>query len=161
MFLSLSSFAQNDEGKSFGERLYFGGSFGFSFGDYTYIDVSPLIGYGITERFSAGVGGTYQYISNYGAKDSNYGGRVFSRYGIFKNVFAHVEYESLNGTPLNIDNIALLQRTWIDAFFIGAGYSTHLGAQQGFQAYLLYNLLHDEQKTHYREPLVIRFSVTF
>ena len=88
------------------ERFYFGGNLGASFGTITFIDVSPMIGYRITPKFSVGVGATYQYWkdSRYTPdfKQSIYGGRLFSRYVIAEdflgagNLFAHTEYNMNN-----------------------------------------------------------------
>lgn len=162
ILLASATNAQEQEKEKFGEKIYYGGSFGFSFGtNYTFIDLSPLVGYGITERLSAGLGGTYQYVSSGGASDSNYGGRVFSRFGLLKNVFAHAEYEMINGIPRDLDNFTLRPRAWLDAFFIGPGYSSHLGGQEGMQIYLLFNLTYDELNTLYNEPYVLRISFTF
>lgn len=44
------------------EKLFFGGNFGLTFGDYTLINVSPQIGYRFTKIFAAGVGINAQYI---------------------------------------------------------------------------------------------------
>lgn len=157
-----AAIAQAEEREKFWEKVYYGGSFGLSFGtNFTYIDASPLSGYGFTNRLSAGIGATYQYINNGGYSDSNYGGRVFSRFGLLRNVFVHAEYEVINGAPLDLDNFRLRPRAWIDSFFIGPGYSTHIGGQEGMQIYLLFNLTYDELNTLYNEPYVLRVSFTF
>lgn len=45
-------------------RWFTGGNFGLSFGNFTFINISPQIGYRFTERFAAGGGVNFQYISN-------------------------------------------------------------------------------------------------
>ncbi|MCU0370331.1 MAG: hypothetical protein MUC31_02860, partial [Bacteroidales bacterium] len=85
-------------------RMDFGGIIGAQFGDITYIEVSPVASYRITESFHAGLGLTYQYYkANYdGAPDytsSAYGGSIFARYFVWRDLFAHVEY-----APLYISN---------------------------------------------------------
>jgi len=63
---TLFSFAQDEEEEKKGfqkERLFFGGNFGLTFGNYTLINVSPQIGYRFTDLFAAGVGINLQYIS--------------------------------------------------------------------------------------------------
>ena len=66
---TLLAFAQ-DEGEEKGEdekgfqkeKLFVGGNFGLTFGDYTLISISPQIGYRFTDFVSAGVGLNLQYI---------------------------------------------------------------------------------------------------
>jgi hypothetical protein len=99
----------------FSERLVFGGSLGLSFGSYSsLVDISPVIGYAITNDFMAGIGLTYKYyqynkyymnlsdgsLSN--LKMNIYGGSLWSRYfltrteiPVIEHLFLHVEYEPL------------------------------------------------------------------
>jgi hypothetical protein len=148
-----------EESRSFWQRLYFGGGLSLQFGTFTYIDVSPLIGYGITERLSVGTGFTYRFVndSNWNYRYSVYGGRLFSRFGIIQNIFAHAEYEFLNWEDIRRDR----SRQWSGALFAGGGYSSHLGGQKGYQIYALYNLTYNQFKSPYNDPYVIRFSLTF
>ena len=97
------------------ERLAFGGSLGLSFGSQTtLVDISPIVGYAITNDFMAGIGLTYKYYQykNYyynvpdgtysNLKMNIYGGSVWSRYfltrteiPVIENAFLHAEYEPL------------------------------------------------------------------
>lgn len=45
------------------EKLFIGGSFGLSFGDYTIINVSPQLGYRFNQYLAAGMGINMQYVS--------------------------------------------------------------------------------------------------
>lgn len=101
--------------QSLSERLVFGGSLGLSFGSRsTLVDVSPIVGYAITNDFMAGIGLTYKFYQNknyyYNLSDGSYsnlkmniyGGSVWSRYfltrieiPVIENTFLHVEYEPL------------------------------------------------------------------
>jgi hypothetical protein len=55
---------QSDGKKGFDKsKLFFGGNFGLTFGDYTLINISPLIGYRFNEYFAAGAGFNFQYAS--------------------------------------------------------------------------------------------------
>ena len=157
-----STFAQRviyeGDSTAFKDRLYYGGNFGMQFGTVTLIDFSPLVGVMITPKFSSGVGITYQYFNDrryLGGQTSSYGGRLFSRYNIFPNIFAHAEYESIN-----FDNYNLLsdqfERIWSNALFLGGGYFAPFGQRGGANFTFLYNVLHDNLRSPYGEPYVIR-----
>lgn len=77
---STFSFAQDEETdetekKGFQkERLFVGGNFGLTFGNYTLINVSPQIGYRFTKHLAAGVGLNFQYVS---LKREDYNGDAY------------------------------------------------------------------------------------
>ena len=83
------------------ERVYGGGGIGLQFGNITLINVAPDIGYKITDRYSAGFGIRYIYLGdrryNPPYEMSIYGGSFFNRFIITNFLFAHAEYELLNG----------------------------------------------------------------
>lgn len=143
------------------DRLYYGGNFAMQFGTITFIDVSPLVGAMITERFSGGLGATYQYFDDrrfVGVGTGNrslYGGRTFLRYNILPNIFAHTEYEMLNFDLFN-RRTNEYNREWVPSLFLGAGYFTPFGARGGANFKFLYNLLYDRLRSPYNEPYVIR-----
>lgn len=45
------------------EKLFVGGNFGLSIGSYTFINISPQLGYRFNEYFAAGFGINGQYVS--------------------------------------------------------------------------------------------------
>lgn len=86
--IAMSAVAQDEEQlpqKGFQkEKLFVGGNFGLSFGNYTLINISPQLGYRFTDFFAAGIGINAQYVSV----------RGFDSWG---------EYKSVSGvTGLNI-----------------------------------------------------------
>jgi hypothetical protein len=55
---------ENDDKKGFQkEKLFVGGNFGLAFGNYTFINISPQLGYRFTKLFAAGMGVNGQYVS--------------------------------------------------------------------------------------------------
>ena len=56
--------AQDEEELRPIDRIFFGGNFGMQFGTITNIEVSPLVGYHITPRLSAGVGTRFEYFKD-------------------------------------------------------------------------------------------------
>ena len=182
LFSFNSALAQNDadqedekvrygEGKTFGERLYFGGGLGLGFGNTTFINVSPLVGYRITERFSAGIRVKYQYfkykqefIGTNGAvikqnfQSNIYGGGVFSRFFVSNNIFLHGEYENLS--VQFGDRFGNKTREWIPSAFLGGGYAYPIGGRAIFSITALYNVLYDEFKSPYASPLDIQAGIS-
>jgi hypothetical protein len=51
----------DNERKTWKDRIVVGGSLGAQFGNSTYVEVSPIVGYKVTDMFTAGVGFSYQY----------------------------------------------------------------------------------------------------
>ncbi|WP_375561730.1 hypothetical protein ACE193_04030 [Bernardetia sp. OM2101] len=156
------------------DRFYFGGNLGGTFGRFTYIDISPIIGYRLTPKFSVGVGGTYQYQrqndngGNLLWKQNIYGGRLFSRYIIAEdflnvgNLFAHAEYESLFAkfSYTNISGVAENTQAF-PAFFVGGGLVFPIGNRAGFTISALYNPFYDQYNSIYGSPLQVRVGGFF
>lgn len=72
------------------EKLFIGGNFGLTFGDYTLINISPQLGYRFTELFAAGIGLNGQYIS---IKERMYNGDLYSKFSrgvVGLNVFGRL-----------------------------------------------------------------------
>ncbi len=144
----------------FWDKFYTGGNLGVQFGTVTFIDISPLIGYKITDRISAGVGATYQYYQyhdkSYDLKTNVYGGRVFGRYFFTDNIFAHAEYEYLN---LEAFDFYPRRRVDVGSLMAGGGYVQHFGEHSGIVAMILYNFT-ESVYTPYQNP-IIRIGVNF
>lgn len=170
--LALNSFAINaqkyvDESSSFSERVYFGGNFGLQFGTFTHIEASPIVGYMINPKLSAGLGGIYQYFRNRGSNqvgdyETNiYGGKLFSRYNLNNQLFAYTEYENINlDVIINTSRGFELGRAWVPAYFIGGGYFQPLGNRAGVTVMALYNVLYNPNRSPYNSPFVLRVGFT-
>jgi hypothetical protein len=80
-------------------KLFIGGNFGLSFGDYTFINISPQLGYRFNEYFAAGAGVNFQYSSI----KSYYGDVTRTSYGVTGlNIFGRVypiKYLMLQAQP--------------------------------------------------------------
>lgn len=151
-----------EEEPTFWDKVYFGGNFGLQFGNITSIEVSPLMGYRITDDFSAGVGVTYQYFKadfgSYDFKTNIYGGRLFARHRITQQIFAYSEYESLSLEFMNRNYE--MKREWVPALFLGGGFYLPAGRNMGFSIMALYNLMHDDLRSPYNDPVVLRIGFT-
>jgi hypothetical protein len=163
-----------DSNPTWKQRIFWGGGFGLTLGSITHIDVSPIVGYRVTNRFSAGIGGTYQYYnySAYNIKTSIYGGKVFASYTIIKDIanvlpfgenmgglLLHAEAEGLNVEKrifyLSNDN----DRVWVFSPLAGIGYQLPVGMRRYLIVYVLFNF-NEGQNSPYSNP-VFRMSLQF
>lgn len=155
---------QNKKKSDLRSRLYFGGGFGLQFGTVTLIELSPLAGYKITPRLSAGISPTYKYYSYKGyygpsqnLKTNVFGGSIFARCMLFQGVFAHTEYESLFYNTRETGNMKASQQ--YNSWFLGGGYQQNVGGNAGMYILVLWNLL-DQMDSPYSNP-VIRVGFSF
>jgi hypothetical protein len=155
-------------------RLVFGGGAGAAFSTGgSFIEISPLVGYRITDKWQAGVGGTY--IRAWGTRvfvdyqgnivhtekyaTSIYGARTYTEYDIFKQFFLHGEYEALNLEYYDI-NTGETPRTWIGNPLVGGGFRSSIGEHGSFNILALYNLnyANNKERSPYPSPFVIRMN---
>ncbi len=158
-----------DSTTSLNDRFYFGGNLSLNFGTFTFVDVSPLAGYMVTEDFSVGLGASYLYVSRElfvfpGPRrerfsNSAYGGRAFARHNLFDDFFAHVEYENINNEFLSPFGDGLI-REWVPGFLVGGGVSRGVGSRGAANFMVLINLLHDDLRSPYASAVVIRGGFT-
>lgn len=147
-------------------RMDFGGSIGAQFGDVTFIELAPVASYRFTEKFHAGLGFTYQYYKvNYsGVPDyssSAYGGSIFMRYFIWRDLFAHAEYAPLyitNFYDYSIPNPEY-RNVWAQDVLIGGGYRQWIGQKAFMSLMLLFNI-NESPYSPYSNPIIrIGFGV--
>ena len=138
----------------FWEKVFWGGNLGMQFGTITLVDISPLIGYRLTERIAVGVGATYQYYRYrdqfYDFATDVYGGRVLGRYYILENIFAHAEYEVLN---LETFDNPFHDRINVNSVLVGGGFRQEIGANSSFSILGLWNL-NESYYTPYANPII-------
>jgi hypothetical protein len=177
----LASFASNAQRSGNDEepsRWFVGGNIGLQFGYVTLIDVSPIIGYNISDRFAVGTGLTYKYyrIRNYfydpylnsyrHFRSHIYGGPVFSRFYISRQIFAHAEYEFLRfRNEVYVQNTAgqsydrHYQNINVHSMFVGGGYRQYFSRGSAFEIMLLWNL-NETPNSPYNNPVIrMGFSI--
>ncbi len=182
LLFSTTTFGQDTRKKKsqndLADKLWYGGGFGLGLSSGTFaLELSPMVGYRLTDRLSTGVRIPLEYTYakltandglglNYNNLDWGLG--VFSRYKLFWNIFAHAEYNYLwvkepvtsNGffqlDPS--DPTKLLKESYNrDEFNIGLGYAS--GGQLGTEISLLYNVLDDATSTNI--PWTIRVGLNY
>ena len=150
---------------SFGERLTYGGNFGFNFGNGgLLLDLSPTVGYIVTEKLVAGVGVSYIYNHvNFGGFKEDfhyYGGRTYLQYVFYNPIYLWAEIEGINGNYYSFtDND--YSRQWLISPLIGLGYRAALGGKAGFNFTVLYNLNHRSDIAFYGSPFIVRTGFNF
>ena len=169
-------FAQAPNPLSFKDRLYYGGNVGLGFGggggvSAFYAELSPMLGYMITDKLSVGPGlinqykyqkfnlspGKFQEFNSY-----NYGIRFFGRYQLFPAFFLHGEYETLSYNYLSLNQSSLeieQNRRIVEALFVGGGYRSYMSARTAIDLSLLFNL-NDNRYSPYPNP-IFRVGLVF
>jgi len=128
-----------------------GGSFSNSGGSF---EISPLVGYKVTENFHVGSRLTYIYSKYYGKSYNDFGGSLFARQRFLNFLFAHVEYEilSVDGND---------ERHTINSLFVGGGLFQSMGGRGFATIAMLYNVI-DSPYSPYSNPIIrIGFGVGF
>ncbi len=147
------------------DKLYYGGNLGFNFSQYGYFaGISPLIGYKVTDKFSAGITLVYNYydykVPGYGEfTNSIYGGGVFANYFILQNVFARVEAKVLNGDWLQGGNTLEEGRSNLFPLLVGGGYRGRINERASFYALIMYDLNYDPLRSPENSPISYTFGV--
>jgi hypothetical protein len=156
--------------RSFGSRIFTGGNLGMQFGSVTLIDVSPMIGYRLTEDIDIGLSLTYKYYNvkdyyysaankqYYDFKTNIFGGGIFGRYHFTENLFGHIEIEYLDfsiDTYKNYNNgvVKGSENIGITSIFIGGGYKQEIGDNSFFTLMILYNL-NETTYSPYTNPII-------
>jgi len=154
-----------------------GGNFGASWGGFHnpkeyYLNISPQVGYKITEKNSVGLGLTciseqrrlqpqnpvgsdvslVQEPQKTYASNTIYGVKMFSRWVLHKSFFTEAQAEALNGKN------EVGRRHWQPALWAGTGYQLAVGKHWGINLTLRYNLLHN-QNSFYRSAMDFQVGI--
>jgi hypothetical protein len=179
LILGFSVFAQREEGNEKSgsgfdkSKLFFGGNFAMSFGDQTFINISPQVGYQFSQYFSAGGGvnfisssftfrdnnGNKLYKDSYSYAGLNIFGRVFPIPFLFAQVQPEYNYswgkrKFYNGQPeLNQDG------AFVPVLLIGAGAAIPAGKGR-LMAMLQYDVIGDV-RSPYGRNMFFTFGYNF
>lgn len=147
-------------------RWFTGGSMGMYFGDLNYLHLSPLLGYRLSDLFSAGMQLNAQYqwnhyrnAANDGVEKESYGvlgGGVFLR-GYPLDAFflqGQPEYNRVFGRRHYADG-SPPQRfgRWVPSFLAGAGIAMSAGQGSAVTLMVMYDVLQDEDSPYGPHPV--------
>jgi hypothetical protein len=148
-------------------RLVIGGNLGVSFGDFTFVNISPQVGYMFSPMFTAGAGINYVHSSskyllntNEEVKESysyagiNLFGRFFPTNFLFLMAQPEINYSwgniKVTGRPEQ-----KLGTAWIPSFLIGGGIMAGgRGGRGGVMLSLQYDLVQDPRSPYGTRPFV-------
>jgi hypothetical protein len=135
-----NSWAQDEgeERKGFDKsRLFFGGNFGLSFGDFTFINISPQVGYRINRYLAAGI-----EREEYGVAGMNVFARAYPINQIFVQVQPELNYIWGNYKYyLTPPTESTLNAKILPSMLLGAGGALPLGQAGSLLIMLQYDVL--------------------
>jgi hypothetical protein len=139
-------------GKFDWDRVTVGGGLGATFGDLTYFEISPTVGYYLTDQLLAGVGATYIYYSDniYKYKTNIYGGTIFTQY-LFKDmpILAHAETNLMN--YFSFDRQARINAIGV---FLGGGLKQQIGDGRSYLSILILWDVNESKDSFYPNPII-------
>ncbi len=158
------------------------GLFGIGSG-VTNVGVTPILGYRITDNFSAGIGFGYQYlrVKDYYLVNTSftttegrplnmhiYSPSVWARHIIWNNIFAHAEYEHNISSYKEYINNTLVDPPYetrdvninVPCLLLGGGLRQPVGERSSFVFMALYDVLQN-QYSPYRNTIAIRVGFNF
>lgn len=164
---------EKQEKKESNRKFFFGGNFALMIGTVTNIEISPLVGYHITPRLSAGTGITYAYykerFTGFNTYESHiYGGRIFGSWLAIKDlkeliglpgsggIIGYTEYEALNmddNYKTTLISTSDQSRKWFHNVYVGGGYRQPLGKNASFNIMVLWNL-NQSPELPYDNPII-------
>lgn len=173
IFMVSGSFAQESQNSNFKDNFFVGGGLGAGFGTYTFVNISPIIGYRITPRLSAALRLMYQYTTydyyysgdkvNFSGNDYGVGG--FIRFMVKGPFYLQGEYEHMNYEDVNYYDGSTI-RSSFDSYMAGAGVAQPIGGKAFFFLTAMYNFAYNNisnsntYRVPYNSPWVIRIGVT-
>lgn len=138
------------------KKLVPGGNFALSFGNPFFVDISPRLGYLVTEEIMLGLGATYINYKINSYSFNFYGGQAFGRVKVYENIYGNAEMDFLN-VPVYY-NSGENNRRWLVSPLIGASYVVPFDSRGGIQASVLYNLNYQQAYSPYASPVIWRIG---
>jgi len=131
----------------FTDKLFFGGNVGLMFGSYTYVNISPIVGYHVHPSLSVGIGAIYEYIKddrylNYEFETTIWGGKLFAQTVVFDFLILYAENNLLSLESQYYDaknNYPETGRFFLNVPWAGGGFYQKAG-RGGMYFMVLFNL---------------------
>jgi len=155
------------------EKLFFGGTFGASFGNYTFVNVSPQVGYRFNRFFAAGTGINFIYSSakydygnpsldfrdEYGVVGLNIFGRVYPIELILLQAQPEINYTWGKQKYYDSRPDFKLEPKFVPCLLVGGGAAIPMGGKGAMTIMLQYDVIQDVRSPYGTNPfLSIGFS---
>ena len=164
---SQDSSSSKKKDKSFFSKLMYGGGLSLNFGTNTFINVSPQVGYPLTDNLIAGGGYQYTYAKfTVGFTGSGFrqlpdpisrtihGPNIFGNFFFLDNFVVGAQYEVLQHDAILFDPITAEvteERRWTPVLFLQGGISSDIGRNGRAMFGMRVNLLHDNFSPYSQE----------
>jgi len=156
-------------------KLFFGGVPGLMFGNITYVELPPYVGYKFTPHIWAGVGPLFQYYKDksIGYESTIYGGKLFTQLNVVRNlyekininlgdIFLYGESSMLNIEPyidpINNPNLQPY-RKWINVTMVGFGLRYPIGYRSGFSLNILWDISQNPEYSYSNPEIRLGFDL--
>ncbi|MCX7728696.1 MAG: hypothetical protein N2203_04415 [Bacteroidia bacterium] len=149
------------------ERVSIGGNFAFfTSSRYTFIDISPLIGYRISKMIMIGAGPVYNYYSEYVYNSrfsfDMYGLRCVGRIYLLESLFFQTGWDLLNRSVYTMQYNGLQKdRMWIQNIWIGGGVRYMVTSGTYMFTSVLFNLNQNNYSPYPNPYVQIGFITSF
>ncbi|MHB1921218.1 MAG: hypothetical protein ACYCOO_03175 [Chitinophagaceae bacterium] len=144
-------------------KLFFtGGNLGLSFGDYTNINISPLIGYHLSDFIAAGINFNFNFVSDHTYSDGNTRNYTILGAGVFTRIYPlpqfylqiQPEYNHYTAQLKSGSNVLAKETHDVPSLLMGLGYSEPIGAYSAFTLAILYDVLQNTYSPYFGRPVI-------
>lgn len=160
------NYSQENDGvpasSSNSSRFFVGGNVGLSFSsNYSYVGISPLIGYRLTPWFSPGVNLNLNFVSDKSVpyQTTNYttiGAGVFTRFFPFQWLYLQIqpEYNQYQVKVKSGGSIIDKQTYHVFSLLMGGGYIQRISENSYFNFGILYDVIQNPHSPYYGIPVI-------
>lgn len=145
-------------------KLFVGGNVGLAFGNITYLNLSPDVGYRFSKLLAAGfqINGQYESVRlrdatgtvNQKQQYGLVGVGVFGRVYPIEQIFVHLQPEmNFIFGKTKYDNATSRYREQVPSFLAGVGYSQNIGGSSAFTIMVLYDILQRSDSPYGDKPI--------
>jgi hypothetical protein len=145
------------------KKFTYGGNFQTLLGNYTYIYLSPTLGYMPVKKLNVGLGFIYNYsnwdFGRYGrVPQTVFGGHSYLRYNVLPNFFVQGQFDKLRQqdryNPISPDT-----KVWVNYMLGGIGFSQPVSHKFALNTTLMYNFT-PSRLSIYPIPLIFQIGFT-